>query len=248
MQLLSPPRGELGRQRPNIADEGGRRSLQTPEIAEVANVCQVRPEPAEPAGREPVPAWLEGLLDRPTVYVTFGTVFNRDPALTYAVVAGLAGEPMNVIVTLGPGADVEAAGQLSDNVRLCAYVPQSLLLERCDAVVCHGGIGSVLGALAAGLPVLALPRGADHFYNADRLLLAGAGRRLLHGEITGQAVAAEVARLIIDEGLRQAAARMAAEIASMPPPAMAIASLEELAGKRQSPRRLSVPLVHSKGG
>ena len=214
----------------------------------MANVCQVRPEPAEPAGREPVPAWLEGLPDRPTVYVTFGTVFNRDPALTDAVVRGLAGKPMNVIVTPGPGADVEAAGQAPDNVRLCAYVPQSVLLERCDAVVCHGGIGSVLGALAAGLPVLVLPRGADHFYNAERLLLPGAGRRLLDGEITGQPVAAEVARLITDEGLRRAAARIAAEIAFMPGPAMEIASLEELAGKRQSHRRLSVPLFHSEGG
>lgn len=111
-----------------------------------------------------------------------------------------------------------------------------------------GGLGRCRGALAAGLPVLVLPRGADHFYNAERLLLAGAGRRLLDGEITGQAVAAEVARLIADEGLRRAAARIAAEIASMPPPAMAIASLEELAGKRHSPRRLSVPLFHSEGG
>ena len=38
---------------------------------------------------------------------------------------------------------------------------QALLLPRCSAVVCHQA-GTLIGALASGVPVVCLPRGADN--------------------------------------------------------------------------------------
>jgi UDP:flavonoid glycosyltransferase YjiC (YdhE family) len=98
------------------------------------------------------------------------------------------------------------------------------VLPRCAAVVCHGGAGTMLGALAHGLPLLMLPRGADQHDNARRVVAAGAGLEL--AEVTPRAGAAAVERL---PALRPPAERIAAEIAALPAPAAAVARLEALA-------------------
>ncbi|MGH3451936.1 MAG: glycosyltransferase [Haloechinothrix sp.] len=43
-----------------------------------------------------------------------------------------------------------------------------MVLPRCDAAVSHGGSGSVMGALAHGLPQVLFPMGADQPQNAAR--------------------------------------------------------------------------------
>ena len=76
----------------------------------------------------------------------------------------------------------------------------------CAAVVSHGGSGTVLGALAAGLPLVLLPQGADQFENAARCERAGAAVVLDPDEVTGDAVAAAV-RLVLCEPAYAEAAR-----------------------------------------
>jgi calicheamicin 3'-O-methyl-rhamnosyltransferase len=83
----------------------------------------------------------------------------------------------------------------------------------------------MLGALAASLPLLFLPQGTDQHSNADRVVAAGAARKLLRNEITAPAVRESVATLIGEPGYRLAAERIAAEIAAMPPPAQALAAI-----------------------
>ena len=52
-------------------------------------------------------------------------------------------------------------GSLPGNVHVSRVIPQSLLLPRCSAVVSHGGSGTLLAALAHGLPQVCLPQAAD---------------------------------------------------------------------------------------
>jgi UDP:flavonoid glycosyltransferase YjiC (YdhE family) len=150
------------------------------------------------------------------------------------VLEGLEGKDVNVIATLGPDRDPHALGPQPANIHLFGYVPQAQLLGRCDLVICHGGAGSTFGALSFGLPLLILPRGADNFYNPERVLSAGAGRSLLDAEITAEAVANEVAFLLTDDNCHNAAAPIADEITAMPAPARAVTALENLAATRPS--------------
>lgn len=208
-------------------------SLQVPEITHVAHAVQIRPEPADGAAGGSPPRRVTRPLGPRTVYLTFGTIFNRDLDVLGTVLRGLATGPVNVIVTLGDEVDPAVLGRQPDNVRVLGYLPQAELFGVCDVVVCHAGASTVFGALAFGLPLLLLPRGADNFYNADRVLAAGAGRRLLDSEITAEAVAGELAFLLEDVRCRAAAALIAGEIAAMPAPATAVGVLEELAGRRR---------------
>jgi UDP:flavonoid glycosyltransferase YjiC (YdhE family) len=203
-------------------------SLQVPGIARVPRSLRVRPEPAGAGDDAPDPAWLGRLPARPTALLTMGTIWNRDRGVFTTVLDGTAGLPLNVIVTLGPGADTGALGQQRAGVHVCGYVPYARLLGRCDLVICHGGAGSVLGALCCGLPLLVIPQAADQFYNAGQAVRAGAARRLTSRDLTPGAVADEVRLLLDDPRYRTAAATIAAEIAAMPPASAAVRALESL--------------------
>ena len=103
--------------------------------------------------------------DAPLVYVTMGTVFN-DPDPLRRAVEGVSSLPVRVLATVGPSADPAVLGDQPDHVRIERYVPQTRVLPHCRVVVSHGGSGTVLGALAVGLPQVCLPQGADQFQNA----------------------------------------------------------------------------------
>ena len=64
---------------------------------------------------------------------------------------------------------------------------------------------------------------------AQALAGCGARIRLLPEEITPQAVAEAVQRLLEEPGYRRAAGRLADEIAAMPSPAETVPALERLA-------------------
>lgn len=178
------------------------------------------------------PAWMEDLdPGRPTVYVSLGTIFNHDPGVFSTILAGLAGEPLNVIVTLGPGADPAVLGPQPDHVHVEAFIPQSLVLPRCDAVVNQGGT-AILSILGHGLPVLVLPQGANQFHNAEACVVAGVGTALLPGQVTAGAVRDEVRLLLDDPTFRDRAGETAAEMAAMPGPERAVPLLERLAAER----------------
>ncbi len=165
---------------------------------------------------------------RPTVYFTLGTIFNRDLDVVRAVLHGLARAPVNVVATVGPDLEPSVLEPRPANAHVCRYIPQAQVLDRSDLVICHGGAGSNFGALGFGLPLLSLPRGADNFYNADRVVPGGAGRQLLGAEITAQAVAREVALLLEDGPIRAAARQIAAEIAGMPADRSVLGALQAL--------------------
>jgi UDP:flavonoid glycosyltransferase YjiC (YdhE family) len=211
-------------------------SLQIPAAAGLPGRRPIRPQAAEDAEERTAPELVAGLPARPTVYFTLGTIFNRDLGVVRAVLHGLAEAPVNLIATVGPDLEPSVVDPLPANARVCRYIPQAQVLGRCDLVICHGGAGSVFGALGCGLPLLLLPRGADNFYNADRVVAAGAGRSLAGGEITPGAVARQVALLLGDEGVRAAARRIAAEIAAMPAASSVLGTLQTLLdGRRPSP-------------
>jgi UDP:flavonoid glycosyltransferase YjiC (YdhE family) len=49
------------------------------------------------------------------------------------------------------------------------------VLDEAELVVCHGGSGTLFGALAAGVPVVVVPLFADQFENGRRVAGCGAG-------------------------------------------------------------------------
>ena len=201
-------------------------ALQNPEIADIAAVQRMRPAAGEAQVSERS-AWLEDLPHRPTVYVTLGTIWNTDLDVFRLVIEALR-DRVNLIVTVGRQNDPALLGPQPEGVIIRRYIPQTEFLPWCDAVVAHGGSGTVLGALAHGLPLLVIPQGADQWSNAEQIAAAGAGQRLLRDEISIAAVRACVMALLSKPSYRQAASNIKDEIRAMPSATDAIVGLETL--------------------
>lgn len=198
----------------------------------------IRPvQPQAPLGDRP--AWLDGPLGEPLVYATLGTVFNRTQGLLAAVLDGLAAlDDLHVIATTGNDVDPTAFAGLPDRIRVERFVSQAAVLDRVDAVVAHGGYGTLIGALSTGRPLVTIPlAAADNVANAQSVADRGAGLVVGDNERTS-AVIAERTRRLLDEPSFSAAAREAAsEIASLPGPDYAVALLARLAESREPLRR-----------
>lgn len=205
-------------------------SLQVPAVSMIRRRVPIRPEPASTDAPAEL-GWIRRLPPQPTVYVTLGTVWNQDLSFFRIVLDSLAGRQVNVVIALGPGRKPADLGPQPSNVQVCDFIPHAQLLGHCDLVICHGGAGSVLDALAAGLPLLIAPQAADQFYNAGRVVAAGAGRCLRQDELTPASVGREIDLLLQDARYAHTAADIAAEIAAMPSAHDALSALASLAGQ-----------------
>lgn len=173
----------------------------------------------------PLPATLRealqpGSVQRPRIYVTFGTVFNRSPALLVAAraAARLGG---TVVVTVGPDGDLPSLAPLGAHVHVHRFVDQGALLPHCDVVVSHGGAGAMLGAAARGVPHLVLPQAADHFRNARALSRVNAGSFVEPERQTEEAVSGALSKLLAGGAGDTGARLLARELATMPDAAAA---------------------------
>jgi UDP:flavonoid glycosyltransferase YjiC (YdhE family) len=179
------------------------------------------------------PAWSSALPGAPAVYFTLGTIFNMESGDLFArVQTGLRELPINLLVTVGNQIDPAELGPHPANVHVERYISQSSVLPYCDLVVSHGGSGSVIGALAHGLPSVLIPLGADQPLNAGRCAALGVARVLDPVEATSESVRAAAADVISDPVYRRNAEGLRDEIAALPEPADAVGLLERLAAEK----------------
>ena len=188
----------------------------------------IRPTPFSESMGE-VPGWLSAARARPCVYVTLGTVSFGAVDVLRRAIDEIAPLDADLLVAVGPEGDPTALGEVPANVHVERFVAQAAVLPLVDVVVQHGGTGTVLGALATGLPQLILPQGADHFFNGGVLSGIGAARVLRNDEQLPGAIARSVSAMLTDSPERTAARRLADEIAALPAPVDVLPDLLALA-------------------
>jgi UDP:flavonoid glycosyltransferase YjiC (YdhE family) len=185
--------------------------------------------PRRPAA--PLPDWWGGST-APLVYVTFGTVlgFMSIAGNVYrAVVEALAELEARVLLTVGRRFDAAGLGPVPGHVHVEAWVEQDRVLPASDLVVCHGGSGTVYGALAAGVPVVCVPLFADQPDNGRTVAAAGAGLVVEAGDhLDVPRLGATVARALGDPALARRAGEIGAAMA-------ATASADELVAELLRP-------------
>ena len=185
----------------------------------------------EPAGE--LPGWWPGRKDQPLVYVTFGSVAGSFPQAlpVYGVALDAVSElPVRVLLTVGRDLDLDTLPEAPANVRIEPWVPQQDVLGHAAAAVVHGGSGSTLGALAAGLPLVVVPLFADQPENARRVAEVGAGIAVEPARedpaATIEPLRAAIESVLADRSYRECAGALAEELRGEPPVDAAVAMLD----------------------
>lgn len=189
---------------------------------------------SDPDSGDSLPDWFSTLPDRPNLYVTLGGRLNRTPGVFELIFDAVEDVDANVIVTVGQTIDPAAFGSLPDHVRVERFISQGLVLPHCDAVVAHGGYGSLMGALRHGLPVVAIPLAVfDNSVNAARVEHFGAGIAVTQDERSVDSVRHAVLAVLEQPRYRDAAQKIATEMAGLPPFTDSVGLIERLARDRQ---------------
>jgi UDP:flavonoid glycosyltransferase YjiC (YdhE family) len=218
--------------------------LEDPAAAAPGRTHRFRFGASEPAS--PLPDWWPG-NDDPLVYLTFGSVtagahLPYYPELYRAAIEAIASLPVRVLVTSGDfSRDLAELGPVPDNVHLETWVAHDEVAPVAATIVCHGGYGSTLGALAHAVPLVVLPLfSADQWANGDAVARAGAGISLAGERGTRRVLAlpsadtmdhlpGAVRQAIDDRGFAQGARRIAQAIDDLPPVQTAVETLAAIA-------------------
>ncbi len=185
---------------------------------------------AHAAATPPVDGW--GSRSGPLVYVTFGTIaggVNESRAAYRLALDAVSELPVRVLMTIGSELPLEVLGELPPNVRIERFVPQDDVMPHATVVLCHGGAGTTLGALAWGVPLVVTPMFADQPSNAESVDRLGAGIAVPIGTASADDLRRALVRVIEESSYREGAQRIAAEISALPPVDDAAVVLEGLA-------------------
>jgi MGT family glycosyltransferase len=166
----------------------------------------------------------------PLVVVSFSTRFAA-VRLGQRVLDALATLPVCGLLTLGPALAPEDL-RIPANVLVRSFVPHRLVLPRARLVITHAGLGTVMAALAHGVPLVCIPLKNDQFENAARVVAAEAGRSL-NRKVTRRSLRQAILQVLNEarftNGARRLATSMGAEGAS------AVDEIEALGSPSRAP-------------
>lgn len=187
---------------------------------------------------KPGPAWLDTLgRDRPLVYATLGTVFNRMRKPRQALVDGLAQLDVDVLLTVGHTVDPDTVGPIPPRMRVERFVPQAHALSTASLVVSHAGLGTMLGAIYHGVPMVSIVLGAEHPINAASAAEAGLALPLQLHELDAERIAATSLRALQDPALRATSDAVRKECENLEPIDRVVPLAESYAKIEDSPER-----------
>lgn len=189
-------------------------------------------EPTPAVTGERPPEW--GDPELPLLYVTFGSVAGSIPPFAGVfreALDALAHLDVRVLMTVGRQVDPNGLGPWPSNAHVLQWFPQDAVLAHAAAMLGHGGFGTTMGALAAGVPQAVAPLFSfDQAVNGDHVASVGAGLTTPIGPGAVERAAAEIPRLLETPSYTEAARRVAAAMRDLPHPAEAVALLSSLAG------------------
>ncbi len=168
---------------------------------------------------DPTPDWMPppALVDflasgPPPVYVGFGSMGNRNPEETAALVLRAIKQTGQRAVLLSGWGGL-AAGEVAESVFLVDSVPHAWLFPRMAAVVHHGGAGTTGAGLTAGVPSIVIPFFGDQPFWGKRVAELGVGPAPIpRQQLSVERLAQAIQQAVSDQPMRQAAARLGEKI------------------------------------
>ena len=175
-----------------------------------------------------------GNTNDPLVYVTFGSVTGGMAHLSdmyAATLQALADLPVRVLMTTGKAAARALVEPPPPNAWVEPWWPQAEVMPLAAAMIGHGGFGTTMAALVAGVPQVVLPLFAfDQYVNAEQVAAVNAGVQVRGGADGVADLPVAVSRVLDDPEIAAGARAVSDEIGALPELKDCLPILDELAG------------------
>ena len=168
--------------------------------------------------------------EEPLVLVAPSTSQDREQRMLRAALEALAGEPVRVLASTNRRGSAEGL-LVPRNAKVVDWVSYEKTMPCCDAVICHAGHGTVVRALASGVPLVACPAAGDMAENASRVAWAGAGVSLPRRFVTPRGVRLAVREVLARDGYARRARELGEWAARHDGAAVAADQLERLVAR-----------------
>ncbi|MFD7432075.1 macrolide family glycosyltransferase [Streptomyces sp. NPDC059818] len=183
-------------------------------------------------GRGGEQSWTRPADAANVLLVSLGSAYTNRPEFYRRCLAACGDLPgWHVVLQIGRHTDPRELGDIPSNVEVHSWVPQLAILEQADAFVTHAGMGGSAEGLFTGVPMIAVPQGAEQFMNADRLVELGVARRIDTEDATAEALRTALTELVDDPAVARRSAQLRAEARAEGGTARAADLVEELLGR-----------------
>lgn len=182
--------------------------------------------------------------DRPFVFASLGTMQGGRFGLFRRIARACRALDAQLLVAHCGGLDAqqERLLQQAGATWVCDFADQQAVLARADAVVSHAGSNTVMDAIAARTPILALPIAFDQPGTAARVVHAGVGLKASARLSNSAQLAKLLRRLLIEDRFATRLAALSGSVAQAGGTRRAADIIETAlaAGRRVGPETASV--------
>ncbi|MEU8898914.1 macrolide family glycosyltransferase [Nocardia sp. NPDC048505] len=178
------------------------------------------------------PAWTRPAAER-VLLISLGSAYTRQPEFYRNCLRAFGELPgWHVVLQIGKHVDAAELGSIPPNIEVHSWVPQRAILAAADAFLTHAGMGGCGEGLLAGVPMIAVPQGAEQFQNADRLVELGVARRLDTADATPEALRDALREIVSDPEIAGRCAVLRADAQREGGTVRAVESIERLVATR----------------
>lgn len=151
---------------------------------------------------------------RPFIFASLGTLQGHRHALLLRIAKACRLVDAQLLIAHCGGLDARAVTALkkAGATWVCAFADQQAVLERADAVVSHAGLNTVMDAIAARTPILAMPIAFDQPGVAARVKHAGVGLCASARWASPARIAAQLRRLLDEAAFAQRCTELAGAV------------------------------------
>lgn len=110
------------------------------------------------------------------IYVSLGTIFNRNDSFYHAVMKAFGNTKYHVVISCKNQYEELMREKIPANITLKPYVDQNAILKRAVLFISAGGMNSICEAVANGVPCLLYPQQGEQAINAKILEELGLGK------------------------------------------------------------------------
>jgi zeaxanthin glucosyltransferase len=189
------------------------------------------PDHKEPVNSNQMSFPWEKLTGQPLIYASLGTLQNRNWQIFEVIAAACIKLDAQLVVSLGnPQQDINAVN-LAGNPIVVSYAPHQQLIDRATLVITHAGLNTTIGALSAGVPMVAIPITNEQPGVAARMARVGAGLVVPVKQLTVTKLRSALEKVLTDKSYKNNALKMQSEIKNSGGVKLAVDIIEQVINK-----------------